>query len=106
MKRRQRFEVLQRHFVNAGLWSIGAWLRHPLRSAGRRIPLGVKERLNSATGRQLFDLRFYLQFQPRAVLLAGSVVEPLRYMPKPPARRRAAFITSSLGALEAQRGFL
>ena len=106
VKRRQAFEVLQRHFVNAGLWSIGAWLRHPLRSAGRLIPLGVKERLNRATGRQLFDLRFYLQFQPRAVLLAGSVVEPLRYMPKPAARRRAAFVTSNLGAIEAQRAFL
>ena len=58
--------TLRRHLENAGLLSISAWLRHPWQSALRLIPLRIKERINEASGRQIFDLTFYLQFQPNS----------------------------------------
>ena len=89
---------LHRHLLNAGLLSIESWTRHPLRSLGRMIPLRVKERINGAAGRPVFDLSFYLQFQPNSVLVNHSVVEPLVYYPHPAAgRQRAALVTPHLG---------
>jgi glycosyltransferase involved in cell wall biosynthesis len=89
---------MHRHLLNAELLSIRSWIHHPARSVSRLIPLRVKERVNSATGRAVFDLSFYLQFQPNSVLLGNSVIEPLRYYPKPAGgRKRAALVTPHLG---------
>ena len=86
---------LQRHLVNAEL----DW-RHPLRSAARLIPLRAKERVNQWAGTPVFDLSFYLRFQPQSVLTGESLVEPLRYLPRPaPAgRKRLALVTPHLGS--------
>jgi glycosyltransferase involved in cell wall biosynthesis len=89
---------LHRHLLNAELLSLRSWIRHPARSLSRLIPLRAKERVNTAAGRPVFDLAFYLQFQPNSVLLGNAIVEPLRYYPKPAAgRARAALITPHLG---------
>ena len=89
---------LRRHLVNAELLSWEAWLKNPLRSAGRLVPLRFKERINKATGRPVFDLSFYLQFQPGSLLAGNSVVEPLRYFPNSSdGRVRVALITPHLG---------
>ena len=91
--------VWLRHLQNAGLLSWEPWLRQPLTSAGRLIPLRIKERLNQAVGRQIFDLSFYLQFQPNSVLVSNALVERLQYAPRPAAgRRRVALVTPHLGA--------
>ena len=90
---------LHRHLLNAELLSVQSWIYHPARSFSRLIPLRVKERLNTAAGRPVFDLSFYLQFQPNSVLLGNSVIEPLRYYPKPAGgRKRAALVTPHLGS--------
>lgn len=93
-----RLGVVLRHLENAGLLSFHAWLKHPLQSATRLIPLRMKERANQLAGRRLFDLSFYLQFQPRAILLSGRPVAPVEYLPHPPTRRRIALVTPHLGA--------
>jgi glycosyltransferase involved in cell wall biosynthesis/GT2 family glycosyltransferase len=91
-------QTLRRHFVNAELLSADAWLRHPLHSAIRLIPLRLKERINRAAGRELFDLTFYLQFQPGSAGLGGALLEHLVYLPRMNyGRRRAALITPHLG---------
>src|SRR5262249_28720389 len=93
-----RFERLHRHLVNAELDSLDAWTRHPWRSFVRLIPLRAKEKINRAAGRPVFDLSFYLKFQPQSVLPSDAVVPPLRYMPRPASgRRRIAFVTPHLG---------
>ena len=97
---------LRQNLINAGLNSWDAWLRHPVRSAVRLVPLRVKEHINEALGRPLFDLSFYLQFQPSSVLVGNTVVQPLRYMPRPPTRRRIALITPHLGPGGAERVLL
>ena len=90
--------TLLRHLQNAGLLSWESWLQHPVRSATRLIPLRVKERINRAAGRALFDLSFYLQFQPASLQLGNSLIEPLRYFPRSGAgRKRVAFVTPHLG---------
>jgi glycosyltransferase involved in cell wall biosynthesis len=89
---------LHRHLLNAELLSLRSWTHHPGRSLTRLIPLRVKERINTASGRAVFDLSFYLQFQPNSVLLGNTVIEPLRYYPKPArGRKRAALVTPHLG---------
>jgi len=89
---------IHRHLLNAELLSVGSWTHHPARSLTRLIPLRVKERVNAAFGRAVFDLSFYLQFQPNSVLLGDAVIEPLRYYPKPArGRKRAALVTPHLG---------
>ncbi len=89
---------LHRHLLNAELLSLRSWTHHPARSLARLIPLRLKERINHAAGRQVFDLSFYLQFQPNSVLLGNTVIEPLRYYPKPAAGRiRVALVTPHLG---------
>src|SRR5579872_712931 len=72
-----RLNLLHRHLVNAELLSTDAWLRHPLRSAVRLIPLGVKQKMNRITGHPLFDLSFYLKFRPRSLMVSNTLVEPL-----------------------------
>ncbi|HYM11164.1 MAG TPA: glycosyltransferase [Bryobacterales bacterium] len=95
------WERLHRHLLNAELTSLDSWRRRPLRSLGRLIPLRVKERINRAAGRPVFDLSFYLRFQPRAVLTVDALVEPLRYLPRPAgvdgAQSRIALLTPHLG---------
>jgi glycosyltransferase involved in cell wall biosynthesis len=92
------FEILGRHFVNAELLSAEAWFEHPFRSAGRLIPLPIKERINRRAGRDLFDLTFYARFQPHCLPLAGRWIAPLRYFPRPASnRRRVALVTPHLG---------
>lgn len=94
----QRLERLHRHLVNAELLSRHAWLRHPGRSLVRLIPLRVKERINRAAGKPIFDLSFYLKFQPESVLTPEAVVAPLRSMPAlVVGRRRIALVTPHLG---------
>lgn len=89
---------IHRHLLNAELLSARSWTQHPARSLARLIPLRIKERVNTAAGRPVFDLSFYLQFQPNSVLMGNSVVERLRYYPRPAAgRKRAALVTPHLG---------
>ena len=92
-----RLEQLQRHLVNAELTSLDNWLRHPVRSLGRLIPLRVKEHINRGVGRPVFDLSFYLKFQMQSVLITDTVVPLLRYMPPRPERRRIALVSPHLG---------
>lgn len=106
-----RLETIHRHLANAGLLSSEAWRRHPLRSAGRLIPLRFKERVNRAavriSGRRLFDLSFYLQFQPSAVESGAVIAAPLVYMPAPrSSRRRIGLVTPHLGPGGAERVLL
>jgi glycosyltransferase involved in cell wall biosynthesis/GT2 family glycosyltransferase len=91
-------DTMFRHLANAGLLSWEAWRRRPLQSLTRMIPLRVKEQVNQMAGRGVFDLSFYLQFQPRAVLLNGSPVSPIEYLPAAAVRRRVALVTPHLGA--------
>jgi glycosyltransferase involved in cell wall biosynthesis len=88
---------LHRHLLNAELLSLRSWTHHPMRSLVRLIPLRAKERINGTFGWAVFDLSFYLQFQPNSVLLSDRVIEPLRYYPKPGLRKRAALVTPHLG---------
>jgi len=95
---RSGWEQVRRHLVNAELLSLRSWLRHPLQSASRLIPLRIKESINRVAGRGVFDLSFYLKFQPKSILALGKLVEPLCYMPRPADRRRIALLTPHLGA--------
>lgn len=89
----------RRHLENAELLSPSAWLRHPIRSASRLLPLRLKERINQWAGRPVFDLSFYLQFQPRTVLIDGAMIRHIEYEVPPPSsgRRRIALCTPHLG---------
>jgi len=90
--------TLHRHLLNAELLSLQPWLRHPLRSSARLIPLRVKEHINRLAGKSLFDLSFYLQFQPNSLLMHDALVEPLVYYPKLARERiRVALVTPHLG---------
>ena len=89
---------LRRHLLNAELLSLRSWTHYPARSLARLIPLRLKERVNKFAGRPVFDLAFYLQFQPNSVLLGDAVIEPLVYYPKPShGRKRIALVTTHLG---------
>ena len=89
---------LHRHLLNAGLLSLRSWTHHPLRSFARLIPLRAKERINRTAGRKVFDLAFYLQFQPNSVMFGDLLLAPLIYYPKPaPGRKRVALVTTQLG---------
>jgi glycosyltransferase involved in cell wall biosynthesis len=93
---------LQRHLLNADLLSLRSWTHHPARSLSRLVPLRAKERVNRVVGRVLrrpvFDLSFYLQFQPNSVMLGDVLVEPLVYYPRPAhGRKRIALVTTHLG---------
>lgn len=101
-----RLELLHRHLVDAELTSLHNWLRHPLRSLGRLVPLRAKERINRAAGRPVFDLSFYLRFQVESVLITDAMVPLLRYMPPRPQRRRIALVTPHLGPGGAESALL
>ncbi len=92
-----RLDRLQRHLANAELTSLSNWRRHPVRSLGRLVPLRAKEWINRAAGRSVFDLSFYLKFQPQSVITSGALVAPLRYLPRAAERRRIALVTPHLG---------
>lgn len=75
-----------------------SWAHHPARSLARLIPLRVKERINRTAGRKVFDLSFYLQFQPDSVVIDDAVVEALVYFPKPSqGRKRVVLVNPHLG---------
>jgi glycosyltransferase involved in cell wall biosynthesis/GT2 family glycosyltransferase len=89
---------LHRHLANAELLSWRSWAHHPVRSILRLIPLRVKERINRAADSPIFDLSFYMQFQPQSLVLGNALFEPLRYLPKPSdGRSRVALIVPHLG---------
>ncbi len=89
---------LHRHLLNAELLSLRSWTHHPARSLSRLVPLRAKERVNKILRRRVFDLSFYLQFQPNSVMLGDVLVEPLVYYPKPAhGRKRIALVTTHLG---------
>ena len=92
-------DLLFHHLQNAEVLSWETWLEHPLRSATRLIPLRFKERVNEIAGRPVFDLSFYLQFQPKSVLIDGGLIERLDYIPPQPGadRRRLALFIPHLG---------
>jgi glycosyltransferase involved in cell wall biosynthesis len=89
--------IIHRHLVNAGLLTWRSWTQHPARSIGRLIPLRIKEDLNRFTGRKLFDLSFYLQFQPRSVMVGMADADPVDYRPRLGSKARVALITPHLG---------
>jgi glycosyltransferase involved in cell wall biosynthesis len=90
-------ERVQRHLVNAELWSLDSWRKHPLRSLLRLIPLRAKEWINRLY--PVFDVSFYLKFQPNSLLIANRVLVPLRYSvpPSSSGRRRVVLFTPHLG---------
>jgi glycosyltransferase involved in cell wall biosynthesis/GT2 family glycosyltransferase len=93
------FTTIHRHLQNAELLSLRSWLLHPARSVARLIPLSIKERVNQAAGRSIFELSFYLRFQPKAVTVEFALVELLEYIPFPAAgKQRVAVIIPHLGA--------
>jgi glycosyltransferase involved in cell wall biosynthesis len=90
--------TVHRHLLNAGLLSARPWLKHPVGSALRLVPLRIKEGINHRTGRAIFDLAFYLQFQPSPATLGKRPVTPLCYLPRlDSSRRRVALVTPHLG---------
>ena len=86
-----------RHLANAGLLSREAWLHHPIQSASWLIPLRLKESINQITKLPIFDLEFYLKFQPQSVILGRSLVRPIHYITRPKTRKRVALVTPHLG---------
>ena len=86
-----------RHLTNAGLLSREAWLRHPIQSASRLIPLRLKESINQIAKFPVFDLEFYLKFQPQSVILGTSLVRPLHYITRLKTRKRVALVTPHCG---------
>ena len=88
---------LRRHLINAELLSWHAWIRHPARSIARVIPLRIKEPINKAAGRPIFDLSFYLQFQPNSLPDFKVAVNRIEYPPPPDGVKRVALVTSHLG---------
>jgi glycosyltransferase involved in cell wall biosynthesis len=80
------------------LLSWDAWLNHPVRSTVRLIPLAIKERINKAAGRAVFDLSYYMKFRPRCLTVGTALIDPLCYFPKRSSNRvRIALITPHLG---------
>lgn len=83
--------------ADAGVLSLRSWTKRPVGTALRLIPLRMKEKVNLITRRPLFDLSFYLQFQPVSIRNIGVNVRRLHYLPKLGTRRRIAFVTPHLG---------
>ena len=90
---------IRRHLQNAEIHTLDAWLQRPLESAERLIPLRLKEKVNQVAGRPVFDLSFYLMFQPQSVLIGGELIERVDYIPAlcPEDRRRLVLCTPHLG---------
>ncbi len=94
----RRVDRVLHHLQNAEVLSREAWIEHPLQSSARLIPLRWKERINQAAGKPVFDLSFYLKFQPKSVLLGGALIERLDYIPPlRQSRRRISLFTPHLG---------
>jgi len=100
-----RSSNLHQNLVNAELLSWRSWTRHPARSLLRLIPLRVKEWINRATGKTVFNLSFYIQFrpqfvqfQPQSLAPGDEQFEPFRYLPRASgSRSRVAVIVPQLG---------
>jgi len=92
-------ERVHRHLTNAELLDAETWRRSPVGALARLIPLRIKEAVNERFGRPVFDLSFYLKFQPRSVSVDGQVLEPLDYLTRPsePGRKRVGLVTPHLG---------
>ena len=90
---------IRRHLQNAEIHTLDAWLQRPLESAERLIPLRLKEKVNQVAGRPVFDLSFYLKFQPQSVLVGGELIERLDYIPalRSEDRRRLVLCMPHLG---------
>jgi glycosyltransferase involved in cell wall biosynthesis len=84
--------------------SAETWVKRPQWSAGRLIPLHVKDRINRAAGRAVFDLSSYLETHPDAALVAGGLVERVVYTTRPPeaGKARIGLITPQLGVRGAE----
>jgi glycosyltransferase involved in cell wall biosynthesis len=92
------FQTLWRHLDNAEMLSADAWRAHPLQVLSRLIPLRWKERINAAAKRRVFDLSFYLRFQPESLVLGDNLVRLVRSIPNlDRSRRRIALVTPHLG---------
>jgi glycosyltransferase involved in cell wall biosynthesis len=74
-----------------------AWRKRPFKLIARLIPLRLKERTNELFGRTVFDLAFYLRFQPRSAVAAGALISRIDYLPPPKTRARIALVTPHLG---------
>lgn len=99
--------TVHRHLANAELLSPAVWALHPVESALRLVPLRFKEHINRWSGRPVFDLSFYLRFQPRSLLIENTLSQPLRYYPRASSGRvRVALITPHLGPGGAERVLL
>ena len=90
---------IRRHLQNAEIHTLDAWLQHPVESAERLIPLRLKEKVNQVAGYPVFDLSFYLKFQPQSILIGQELTERVDYIPTLPAegRRRLMLCTPHLG---------
>ena len=86
-----------RNLLDAGVFSLSAWARHPLRTALRMIPLRVKQGLNRISGRPVFDLSFYLQFQPPSLDHLGLTINCKPAPSTSAGKRRVALVTPHLG---------
>lgn len=92
------FQTLWRHLDNAEMLSPDAWRAHPLQVLSRLIPLRWKERINAAAQRRVFDLSFYLRFQPESLVLGDNLVRLVRSIPNlDRSRHRIALVTPHLG---------
>jgi glycosyltransferase involved in cell wall biosynthesis len=90
--------MVLRHLENAELLSWEAWMKHPWNSTLRLVPLRLKNHINHAAGRSIFDLSFYLQFRPDSLLIENTVVQRLTYFPPESGGRfRVALVTPHLG---------
>ena len=69
----------------------------------RLIPLRVKERINRAANRAVFDLSYYLQFQPPSLVHSGVKITLRPQPPTPATRHRVALVTPHLGPGGAER---
>ena len=88
---------VHRHLANAELLSGKAWRKHPFKLLARLIPLRAKERINDLFGRTIFDLAFYLRFQPRSAVVAGNLISRIDYLPPAKTKPRLALVTPHLG---------
>lgn len=56
-----------------------AWRERPVSMLSRLIPLRWKEAVNRRAGRPLFDLTYYLQFQPSSAVVDGQILRRREY---------------------------
>ena len=77
-----------------------------IKDTPRLIPLRVKERISQAAGRAIFDLSYYLQFQPSSLEYTGIQVKLRPQRTAAGTRRRIAMVTPHLGPGGAERVLL